>query len=237
MRGARTRQTPFRCDVECRACKGQHEVSGTVELHIQPILFGGGSGAKAAEYPFSYPVTCPVTQEVFEATLMLPMTETETPARVVVDEVTGVDAPPAAPDQLVTPASSPALEPARDWIDEELAEWRKTSVANARTYATTMLTTASGAVAVYFAVLKYLGFEQQGKGPWAWVAGLPPVLFLASGACFAYALRPSMSYVERSEYVEFRAGRIRQMHQRSTWGVAAYGLGTLVAVAVFLWLL
>jgi hypothetical protein len=62
------------------------------------------------------------------------------------------------------------------------------------------------------------------------------VLFIVSAGCFSYALRPSMSYIERSEYVEFRAKRIRQMHRRSSWGAALYGAGLLVAVCVFLWL-
>jgi hypothetical protein len=66
---------------------------------------------------------------------------------------------------------------------------------------------------------------------------VPPVLFLVSAGCFALALRPSMSYLERSEYVDFRAKRIRQMYKRSSWGVALYGVGLVVAVGVFLWLM
>lgn len=213
-------------------------MSGTVDLVSQPILFGGGSGHssdKTQEYAWSGPVTCPVREQVFEATLMLPMTETEAPGRVVVTEVVAEPQPRVA--ESPHPVADQVTQPARDWIDEELAEWRKSSVSTARTYATTMLTTASGAVAVYFAVLKYLGFEQLGDGPWAYVAGAPPALFLASAGCFAFSLRPSLSYLERSEYVDFRARRIGQMHTRASWGAALYGAGLLVAVGVFLWLI
>lgn len=236
--GARRKETPFQVDMKCRECKGHHQVSGTVELELQPILFGGGGGSvNTHEKAWSGPVNCPVTQKMFEATLMLPIPENETLGRVVITDVTHLDeSPPMAADSSKSGAET-AAQPARDWIDEELAEWRKTSVSTARTYATTMLTTASGAVAVYFAVLKYLGFEQHGHGPWAWVAGVPPVFFLVSAGCFAFALRPSLSYVERSEYVDFRAKRIGQMHTRSSWAGALYGIGLLLAVSVFLWLM
>lgn len=69
-----------------------------------------------------------------------------------------------------------------------------------------MLTTSSGAVAVYFAILKYLGWEKADLGAtFVVLTVVPPVLLLIAAVTFALALRPSLTFVERSEYAEFRA--------------------------------
>lgn len=234
--GAQAEGTLFQIEVECPVCEGHHRVSGTMELKPQPILFGGGPGSDDThEQAWLATIDCPVMREKFEAILMLPVPETGFLGGVVIKDVTDIgETAPVVAISSELPAKT-APKPARDWVEEELAEWRKSSVSTARVYATAMLTTASGAVAVYFAVLKYLGFEQAGHGPWAWLLGLPPVLFVVSAGLFAFALRPSLVYLQRSEYVNFRAKRIRQMHARSSWGAALYGIGLLTAVGVFLW--
>jgi hypothetical protein len=207
-------------------------VRGVAELVRQPIAFGGGDrrGTSAA---WAGPITCPREQRSFEGELLVPVEYNETIRGVRIESVTepGAEADATQATPLV---EARAAETPGDWVDEELKEWRKTTVGTLRTYATTMLTTSSGGVAVYFAVLKYLGWEQANFGvPLVVLTVAPPVLFLAAAGTFAVALRPSLTYVERSEYAEFRARRVEQMHRRAGIGTLLYVTGLLLAVLTF----
>jgi hypothetical protein len=226
----RTRSSPFDVTVRCRVCGHDHHVRGTAELLRQPITFGGGaSTAQATTSAWAGPVTCPREQRSFEGELRIPCDYNESVRGVQIASVTDEHADGAAPAAATEPA-----EPPGDWVDEELKEWRRTTVATQRTYATTMLTTSSGGVAVYFAVLKYLGWEQADLGTSLVVLSIaPPVLFFAAAGSFALALRPSLTFVERSEYAEFRARRVGQMHRRASIGTAFYAAALLLAVVTF----
>jgi hypothetical protein len=207
-------------------------VRGVAELARQPIAFGGGErrGTSAA---WAGPIMCPREQRSFEGELLVPVEYNETIRGVQIESITetGADADAA---QALPAVEGLAVGTPGDWIDEELKEWRKTTVATLRTYATTMLTTSSGAVAVYFAVLKYLGWEQANFGtPVVVLTVAPPVLFLAAAGTFALGLRPSLTYVERSEYAEFRARRVEQMHWRAGIGTLLYVTALLLAVLTF----
>jgi hypothetical protein len=125
-----------------------------------------------------------------------------------------------------------------DWIEEELKEWRKATVPTLRSFATTMLTTSSGGVAVYFAVLKYLGWEKAQFGTALVALTLaPPVLLFAAAVTFALVLRPSLSMVEKADYAEFRARRVAQMHRRATLGFFFYAGAILIAGITFVFVL
>jgi hypothetical protein len=236
----RTRSSPFDTQIRCRVCGGNHIVRGVAELLRQPISFGGGAQGETSVTTAGWagPVTCPREQRSFEGELLIPAEYNESVRRVQIESVTdeGADKgrPPAPPTEAGPPAHALAVQAGGDWIDEELRDWRKTTVSTQRTYATTMLTTSSGAVAVYFAVLKYLGWEEANFGtPLVFLTILPPVLLFSAAASFALALRPSLTFVERSEYAEFRARRVDQMHRRATAGTALYGAALLMAIVIF----
>jgi len=227
------RTVPVESPVQCTVCSGQHVVHGVAELVRQRIAFGGG-GDQPDDAPTGAPwrvtLTCPRQQKSFEGSVLVPANYDESVSRVEVEAVT--DAPVHGPRP---PTGSPVAPPATDWVDEELKEWRKNSVATQRTFATTMLTTSSGGVAIYFAVLKYLGWEQANFSvPLVILTVLPPALFLLAAMAFALALRPALSYVDRDEYAEFRAHRIGKIHRRVTAGSVLYVAALLLAIAVFL---
>ena len=226
------RATTFDTVFSCASCGGQHRASGSVELRRQPILFGGGGGGVETETPWAGPVTCPRTNVATECHLFVAVEDGEYVRRLVVEQVLDSDGePPAGPAGSGKPAVPQPLAP-QDWITEDLAEWRKNSVATARTYSTTMLTTSSGAVAVYFSVLKYLGFDKINRS-WGWLTILPPVLFLGAAAIFAMSMFPALTYVRAQDYAVFRARRINQMHRRATIGTSLYILSVLGSLIIF----
>lgn len=242
----RTRSSSFELSVKCRVCGGEHTVRGTAELLRQPIVFGGGAVTRptASTQAWTMPLNCPLEQRTFEAELLIPTEYNESVQQVQIvtirDTADGhADEPQPAP--VPASAKAPGEEPLHengpprdDWIDEELKDWRKLTVPTLRSFATTMLTTSSGGVAVYFAVLKYLGWEQARFGT-ALVAlsVTPPVLLFAAAVAFALALRPSLAIVERNDYAEFRARRIVQMQQRATLGIVCYAGALLLALVTF----
>ncbi|MCA1706120.1 MAG: hypothetical protein LC808_23810 [Actinobacteria bacterium] len=199
----------------------------------QRIAFGGGSDQPdeaPTGAPWKLTLTCPRQGTPFEGSVLVPAHYDESVSRIEVEAIT--DAPLSGPPPRTAYAVGPS---AADWVDEELQEWRKNTVATQRAFATTMLTTSSGGVAIYFAVLKYLGWEQANfSAPLVVLTVLPPALFLLAAMAFALALRPSVSYVDRHEYAEFRAKRIGEIHGRVTAGTVLYLAALLFAIAVFL---
>jgi hypothetical protein len=222
----RKRSVSVDLPVQCTVCGGQHTLHGVAELVRQRIAFGGG-GDDAEHAPTGSPwrvtLTCPHEDRAFETSVLVPAHYDESVAGVTVESLT--DAP--------GPRAVPAV--AADWVDEELAEWRRNTVATQRTFATTMLTTSSGGVAIYFAVLKYLGWERADfAAPLVVLTVLPPVLFLLAAIAFALALRPSLTYIDRDAYAAFRDRRTGEIHGRITAGTVLYVAALLIAIAVFL---
>jgi len=232
----KTRSGSFEVTVRCRICSGEHTVRGTAEFLRQPIVFGGGPNSKAAATVATWtaPITCPRQQRSFEGELLIPSEYNESVQRVQISSVADASGTSTASAQPTADAGSAPSTSAGDWIDEELKDWRKTTVPTLRSFATTMLTTSSGAVAVYFAVLKYLGWEKAHFGT-ALVALTitPPVLLFGAAATFALALRPSLAVVERIDYAEFRAQRIAEMYRRVTIGIVLYASALLLALVSF----
>jgi hypothetical protein len=206
---------------------------GVAELVRQRIAFGGGGDGPddaLTGAPWSVTLMCPRLERPFEGSVLIPAHYDESVSWVEVHAVTDatLDGPPP-------PTSDEVAPPAANWVDEELKEWRKNTVATQRAFATTMLTTSSGGVAIYFAVLKYLDWEQANfSAPLVVLTVLPPVLFLLAAMAFALALRPSLSYVDRDEYAEFRARRIGEIRGRVTAGTVLYVAALLLATTVFL---
>lgn len=230
---ARTRTVQVELPVQCSVCGGQHLLHGTAELIRQAIVFGGGGEQQDGPQTVAgWKVTsvCPRQGKPFEGSVLVPARYDESVRRIEVDAVT--DAPAGSSAAPATGVLAPSTS---DWVDEELKEWRKNTVATQRAFSTSMLTASSAGVAIYFAVLKYLGWEHADfSAPLVVLTVLPPALLLLAACAFALALRPSLSYVDREKYAEFRAHRVGEIHRRLTIGTLLYISALVVAVAVFL---
>ncbi|THA23365.1 hypothetical protein [Streptomyces sp. A1547] len=107
--------------------------------------------------------------------------------------------------------------------DNERAEWRKGSRSTALDFCRTMLTTSSGAIAVYTAVLKYVGFEKVTQSVNGQLSVLPMVLFLSAATAFAVALVPTLGTVtDENSFREFRDRRLRLLRNYTRAGTAMF---------------
>ena len=111
--------------------------------------------------------------------------------------------------------------------------WVKNSRKVAFDFCKTMLSTSTGAIPIYFAVLKYIGFEKIGQTALGKFTVLPPVLFLLAAILYVLALRPRYDAVAPDEFNTFRARRLEQLNQYITWGSATFVGATGLAIAVF----
>lgn len=122
------------------------------------------------------------------------------------------------------------------WEDAEFTEWIKNSSSTARDFCRTMITTCSAAIPVYFAVLKYLGFETVGGG-WLAASILPPVLLLAAGLAFVLGLRPTFSPVPRAEFATYRDMVLQRINRHIGIGLSLFALAISLAMGLFFLLL
>jgi hypothetical protein len=120
-------------------------------------------------------------------------------------------------------------------LDLEYSDWLKSSRTIALDFCKTMLTAASAAIGVYFAVLKYLGTETVTRSKASWLSIGPPVLFLASVAFFALGLRPRLAPVRRDEFEDYRARRLTTINIFLTIGLALFVAGLIFAFVSFVW--
>jgi hypothetical protein len=131
-----------------------------------------------------------------------------------------------------------ASDVAPDRATAEFAEWTKASRSTATDFAKTMLTSASASVAVYFAVLKYLGVEKRTGSVTGNLGVVPPILFLAAVVAFAIVLRPTLGRIATADDFErFRNHRLEQLNLWITIGLGLFVAGMAVAFVVFLRLL
>lgn len=194
----------------CPLCRQGHEYFLVVRgKEPAPLLFGGPEPAGIA-------APCPTTGDTFSISPRLGDGET-------VAEIRSAD------NQEPTP--TPRDE------DPEYADWLKTSRATALDFGKTMLTTSAGAVAIYFAILKYLGTEKIARSLAGWISVTPPLLFLASVALFGWALRPRLDAVTRSDFPIFRDNRMRQLNRLLTAGTGLFVLALALTFVVFAWVL
>jgi hypothetical protein len=124
-----------------------------------------------------------------------------------------------------------------DPVLDEYADWVKQSRATGLEYGKNMLTTSSGAVAVYFAVLKYLGFENVSHSPTIYFTVFPSVLFTLATAAFAVALKPGLARVNRDGFRSLRDKRLASMNRFLAAGTTILVLGLAFAVVVYVYLI
>jgi hypothetical protein len=202
--------------VRCPRC-GKHHVfplQARSRDSGKPVLLFGGPPAR-----LNLAFICPETQELFtEAIPDLPDREIIGPDDPFRPSSEG---PPAAPVRVAAPA-----------VQAEFAEWIKGSRAIATDFCKTLLTASSGAIPVYFAVLKYLGVETA-RGSWFAMIGIvPPLLFLSAIIVFAMALRPRLAPVTEQEFAEFRARRLAQLNRFLIIGLGLFAAGIVLAIVL-----
>jgi len=190
---------------DCPHCGGRHVFSVLVRVRgagAEAVpLFGGPSGGTTLAF------TCPNTHKIISASVPNPSE----------GDIIG----PADPDQ-----ADAEPEP----TEQEYADWIKASRATAVDFCKTMLTTATGAVPVYFAVLKYLGADAVSGSWFSRIGAVPPLLFLAAAIVFALALRPRFASVKQADFADFRTARLRQLNRDILAGLALFAAGVLLAI-------
>lgn len=209
----------------CPRCNKAHpfKLKGLAQRQAEERvpLFGGTGAAEQAPGKNEYLFTCPETNKKFSYAIPAPAgVEIIGPASEA-DVAAAAKAPPAAP----APASN------------EFAEWAKKSRDTALDFCKTMLGTSTGSIAVYFAVLKYLGFEKIGGTAFSKFAALPPVFFLIAAVMFVLALRPRHELIAPSDFDAFRRNRLEQLNRFLVLGTAIYITGVGLAVVMLFYTL
>jgi hypothetical protein len=119
----------------------------------------------------------------------------------------------------------------------EYSEWVKASRPNAIDYCKTMLTSSTGAIPIYFVLLKYFGIEKMDKSFAARIAVVPPLMFLAASILFMLAIRPRHSMMTESDFATIRARRLRRLNAYIIVGSILFVVGicaTIILIFTFL---
>jgi hypothetical protein len=190
----------------CPKCSKTHHFKlkglGGKKPEEKVTLFGGtGAAARKSEILF----TCPDTNQKFTQAV-------SEPAGV---EIMGVA---SEADIALATAGPPAPVPGKG----EFEEWAKKSRDTALDFCKTMLSTSTGGIAVYFAVLKYIGFEKIGSTALAKFTIFPPVLFLAAAILYVLALRPRHESVAPGDFGAFRKHRLEQLNRFIIGGTTVF---------------
>ena len=201
-------------DVEhCPRCGQRHQFKLTVQSGLPQApavpLFGGPGSHEIA-------FTCPITHELFTEQIINP------------------------PDgEIIGPANStsiPAMSlPSKveSVTESEFSEWVKNSRTTATEFSKTMLTTSTGAIPVYFAVLNYIGIGKVGNSFLSRITILPPLLFLATIILFMLAIRPWFVTLTEADFDKFRAKRLSRLNVYITMGSVLFGIGVCLAIVLF----
>jgi hypothetical protein len=118
-------------------------------------------------------------------------------------------------------------------MDAEFFEWIRSSRSTAIDFCKTMIGISVGAIPVYFAVLKFLGFattKQAQLGLWF---VLPPLVYLIGLIAFVLALRPAFKSVSIDTFSEFRKTRLINLNRWVTCGTMFFVIATLCAFIIF----
>jgi hypothetical protein len=204
---------------KCPRCGEQHRFALKVKETSQGTAIFGGGGAEEIAF------ICPNTKQPFTQ-LIEPEPGTEIIGPIDPSQLVAVDS--GAPR-----SGSDADTPAAD----EFLDWQRSSRSIAIDFCKTMLTVATGAIPIYFAMLKYLGVEQASSSWWPRSAVVPPVLFLASTVVFVLALRPGYAIVRESEFAAYRRHRLERMNAFILGATLLFLLAVAIATVIFFALL
>jgi hypothetical protein len=231
----RQQQRPLRMAVVCPACHKTHSVGLTLTVEPQPLFFGGAAGMTASALR-TFTLACPISGKQAEVTLQLPISSGERLLEVQVASIAAqADPEPDTAQPVPLPGSPPAVAAARseDWMRDALLAARKGSAERLRAFGTTMLSTSTGAVAVHFTVLKYLGLEHIGGG-WRVLTILPSIAFLLAALLFVLTLRPVLAWIGTDEqFSELYRSRMLASGRLASAGVFLFLGGIAMAIAIY----
>jgi hypothetical protein len=202
----------------CPRCGKSHPVKlkGYLkESAGQKIPLFGGPGTKKERLPEML-LICPETQKKF--THQIPQED-------------GVEIVGLASETDLTLAA--AARSANPTVKSDLDEWAKKSRDVAIDFCKTMLSASTGGIPLYFAVLKYLGFEKISDIAVSRFAVVPPMLFLSAAILYVLALRPRHELVTPLEFDAFRAKRLAQLNRMIIWATTSF-LGAVCFAIVIL---
>ena len=166
---------------------------------------------------------CPIAQKPFVKSVSIEAYQDE--------EIIGVFCEASPP---VIQTDTPVNNLLTQLQDSALEEWVKSSGGNARDFCKTMLTTSTGAIPIFFAVLKYLGVETASNTFLSWMGIIPSSLFLASAVLFILAIQPQYFIVrQQHEFINFRNRRFKQLNRLIQMGTIFFILGVCFAIFSF----
>jgi len=181
-------------------------------------MFGGPGETESTGHKTEILFTCPNTKKRFS----YPVSE---PVDI---EIIGI-ASEADIAMSINVASAPLP------IKSEFEEWAKKSRDIVLDFCKTMLSASTGSIPVYFAILKYIGFERFDSTALSRFAILPPGLFLVAAILYILALRPRYELVVPNGFNAFRKRRLERLNKFIIWGTTIFiGAVGLAIVILFL---
>lgn len=202
----------------CPKCGKPHQfklkASVAAKADEKVMMFGGAGGGSEVLF------TCPDTNKKFAQLVPNPPD----------GEIVGL-----ASEADIAQASAAMRTPSP--VDDEFAEWIKNSRKTAVDFCKIMLSISTGAIPVYFTVLKYIGFENIGGTALAKFTILPTVFFLAAAVMYVLALRPRYEAVTQKDFKGFRARRLKQLNQFIVWGTVTFTGATGLAIVILFYAL
>jgi hypothetical protein len=206
----------------CPHCGERHDYA--VRLKPAPLVFGGRGQLPSTDQTIS--VICPSTKMPMDTLISLPQGQQ-------FDKLVPWPNVDPAVSELILRPQVPDASTSVDLVVDEYAEWVKGSRATGVEFGKNMLTTSSAAVAVYFAVLKYLGSETPKHSPSIWVGVLAPVLFTGATLAFALALQPGLARLSAQQFGPWRDKQLLRMNRFLGAGTTLLILGLAVSIGVY----
>jgi hypothetical protein len=207
----------------CPKCSKKHKYKLKAFLSVEEEkipLFGGPGGGSEIFF------TCPNTKEKFTSLVPNPPNG-EIAGQATEEDIALAESAPPAP--TVPPSTSP--------VEIEFIEWIKSSRTTAIDFCKIMLTSSTGAIPIFFAVLKYIGLEKINTAYLDKVGILPPIMFLIAAIFFVLALRPRYEAIEQKDFAAFRARRLTQMNRFITAGTFTFHSAIIFAIVLFFYVL
>lgn len=200
----------------CPKCGRKHDYKLKALVNAESaervVLFGGAAGSEVF-------FTCSDTNQKFTQLVPNPSG----------GEITGL----ATEEDIAHATSVASAQPKPSPFEGDFAEWIKNSRNTAIDFCKTMLSSSTGAIPVYFVVLKYIGFDKITNTPFARAGILPPIMFLVAAVLFILALRPRFENIAQKDFATFRARRLTQINRFIIMGTLTFGGAIALAIVLF----
>lgn len=205
----------------CPRCQEAHffKLKGHVQRKTaeKVPMFGGPGDVEETGRKNEILFTCPNTKEKFSCQ---------------VPDPTGVELIGLASEADVAMIANRESAPLP--TNSEFEEWAKKSRTTALNFCKTMLSTSTGSIPMYFAILKYLGIENIDGTTLFQFSILPPILFLGAAILYVLALRPQYESIAPNDFNTFRKRRLERLNQFIIWGTSVFiGAVGLAIVMLF----